>query len=73
VPSWRKNLTPRTQPMQRITGKAQAERIIACSIGGMSGSASLIAIWLKPQLKHSMSISATASGVSGRPADDGAP
>jgi hypothetical protein len=35
----------------------------------MSGSASLTAIWLKPQLRHSISISAIAPGLSGRPAE----
>jgi len=44
VPSRVKNLTPRSQPMARITGNAPAERIIACSIGGTSGKASFTAI-----------------------------
>ena len=50
------------------TGNAPTERISACSIGGTSGSTSLTAIWLKPQLRHSISISAMAPALSGRPA-----
>ena len=49
---------------------APIERIVACRIGGMSGSASFTAIWVKPQEKHSISIRAMAPGLSGRPADD---
>src|SRR6476646_407495 len=69
VPSRLKILTPRSRAINNNTGKAPAERMVACSIGGMSGSASLTAIWLKPQLRHSISISATAPGLSGRPAE----
>ena len=36
----------------------------------MSGSASLTAIWLNPQLTHSISINATACGLSERSADE---
>src|ERR1700756_3675725 len=67
-PSRSKNFTPRSQPTINSTGSAPAEREVACSIGGMSGSASLIAIWLNPQDTHSTSINTMASGLSGRPA-----
>ena len=70
MPSRSKNFTPRSQPIISITGSAPAERISACIIGGTSGSASLTAIWLKPQLRHSISIKATAPGVSARPAEE---
>ena len=70
VPSRSNSFTPRTLAIRNSTTSAPEERIVACSIGGMSGSASLTAIWLKPQLRHSISISATAPGVSGRPADE---
>src|SRR5438034_3728707 len=69
VPSRSKNLTPRNQPISSSTGSAPAERDSACSIGGTSGSTSLTAIWLKPQLRHSISIKAMAPGLSGRPAE----
>jgi len=52
------------------TGSAPAERISACSIGGTSGNTSFTAIWLKPQLRHNISITAMAPALSGRPADD---
>src|SRR3954467_984612 len=70
VPSRWKNLTPRSQPMISNTGKAPTERVSACSIGGTSGNTSLTAIWLKPQLRHSISINAIAPGVSARPAEE---
>src|SRR5204863_713977 len=69
-PSRSKNFTPRSQPTRSMTGNAPAERINACIIGGTSGSASFTAIWLKPQLRHSISINATAAGVSARPAEE---
>src|SRR5450756_87774 len=69
VPSRSNIFTPRSRAIRNSTTSAPQERIKACSIGGMSGSASLTAIWLKPQLRQSISISATAPGVSGRPAD----
>ena len=69
MPSRSNILTPRSRAISSSTGNAPAERIVACSIGGMSGNASLTAIWLKPQLRHSISINATAPGLSGRPAD----
>ncbi len=62
VPSRSKNLTPRKWPTISITGSAPEERISACNIGGTSGSASLTASWLKPQLTHSISIRAMAPG-----------
>ena len=68
-PSRSKNFTPRSQPAMSMTGKAPAERISACSIGGTSGSASLTAIWLKPQLRHSINTRAMAPGPSARPWD----
>src|SRR5258708_3229907 len=70
VPSRSKNLVPRSQPMMSSTGKAPAERISACSIGGTSGSTSLTAIWLKPHLSHSISIKATAPALSPRPSPE---
>src|SRR5258707_12737950 len=69
VPSRLKIFTPRSRAINNSTGNAPAERMVACSIGGMSGSASLTAIWLKPQLRQSISISATAPALSGRPAE----
>ena len=51
------------------TGRAPTERIVPCKSDGMSGSASFTAIWLKPQLRHNISISATAPALSGRPTD----
>ena len=59
------------QPADRraCTGNAPTERISACSIGGTSGSTSFTAIWLNPQLRHSISIKAMAPGVSARPAE----
>ncbi|WP_258770097.1 hypothetical protein [Bradyrhizobium arachidis] len=51
------------------TGSAPIERIIACSIGGISGRTSFTAIWLKPQVRHSMSMRAMAPALRGRPAD----
>src|SRR5437868_7104264 len=69
VPSRSKNFTPRSQPMISSTGNAPAERDSACSIGGTSGNTSFTAIWLKPQLRHSISIKAMAPGLSGRPAE----
>ena len=68
-PSRSKNFTPRSQPANSMTGNAPAERISACIIGGTSGSASFIAIWLKPQLRHSISTKAMAPGVSARPVE----
>ena len=68
-PSRSKNLTPRNQPTAIMTGSAPAERISACIIGGTSGSASLTAIWLNPQLRHSISTTAMAPGVSARAAE----
>jgi hypothetical protein len=44
------------------------ERNAAWISGGMSGSASLIATWLKPQLKQSAIVSAVATPSSGREA-----
>ncbi|WP_249153252.1 hypothetical protein [Bradyrhizobium tunisiense] len=55
--------------MMNSTGNAPAERIVAWSIGGMSGSTSFTAIWLNPQVRHSMSIRAMAPALRGRPAD----
>src|SRR5712672_3471783 len=69
-PSRSKNFTPRNRPITSNTGNAPRERINACSIGGTSGSTSFTAIWLKPQLRHSISINATAAGVSARPAEE---
>src|SRR6202040_1032176 len=69
VPSDANSFTPRARATNSITGSAPAERMVACSIGGISGSASFTAIWLKPQLRQSISISATAPGLSGRPAE----
>src|SRR5258705_3927744 len=69
VPSRLKIVMPRIRAINNNTGSAPAERMVACSIGGMSGSASLTAIRLKPQLRHSISITATAPGLSGRPAE----
>ncbi|MHC2583391.1 hypothetical protein ACVI1J_004391 [Bradyrhizobium diazoefficiens] len=69
VPSFSKNLTPRSVPMMKSTGSAPIERIIAWSIGGMSGSTSFTAIWLNPQVRHSISIRAMAPALRGRPAD----
>src|SRR6478735_11838005 len=69
-PSRSKNFTPRNQPIASNTGSAPMERTNACSIGGTSGSTSLTATWLKPQLRHSISINATAPGVSARPAEE---
>jgi hypothetical protein len=68
-PSRSKNFTPRSEPMIRSTGSAPAERLSACSIGGTSGNTSLTAIWLKPQLRHSISIKAMAPGLSACPAE----
>src|SRR3982751_3819794 len=70
VPSRSKNFTPRNQPIRNSTGNAPSERVNACSIGGTSGNTSLTAIWLKPQLRHSISINAIAPGVSARPAEE---
>src|ERR1700730_7073074 len=69
VPSRSNNLTPRARAMMSSTGSPPTERVSACSIGGTSGSTSLTAIWLNPQDRHSISISATAPGLSGRPAE----
>src|SRR5438874_7673634 len=69
VPSRAKNLTPRNQPITRSTGNAPMERANAWSIGGTSANTSFTAIWLNPQLRHSISINAIAPGVSARPAD----
>src|SRR4051812_7770257 len=69
-PSRSKNFTPRSQPAKSMTGSAPSERANACSIGGTSGSTSFTAIWLKPQLRHSISIKAIAPGVSARPAEE---
>src|SRR4051794_1607891 len=60
----------RHQPTNNSTGSAPIERSIACIIAGMSGSASFTATWLNPQDRQSISISATAPGLSGRPAVD---
>src|SRR5437899_2324440 len=69
VPSRSKNFTPRNQPIASNTGNAPTERISACSIGGTSAKTSFTAIWLNPQLRHSISIKAMAPGLSARPAD----
>ncbi|MCJ9730257.1 hypothetical protein [Bradyrhizobium sp. PRIMUS42] len=55
--------------MMNSIGSAPAERIVAWSIGGMSGSTSFTAIWLKPQVRHSMSIRAMAPALRGRATD----
>ena len=70
VPSRSKNLTPRNQPIASSTGNAPTERLNACSIGGTSGNTSFTAIWLNPQLRHSISIKAMAPGVRARPAEE---
>src|SRR5438445_10758966 len=70
VPSRLKNFTPRNHPIASNTGNAPIERISACSIGGTSANTSFTAIWLKPQLRHSISIKASAPGVSARPAEE---
>ena len=44
--------------------------MVACSIGGTSGNTSLTAIWLKPQLRHNISIIATAPALSERSAEE---
>ena len=49
---------------------APTDRLSACSIGGTSGNTSFTAIWLKPQLRHSISINAIAPGVRARPAEE---
>src|ERR1700704_1402527 len=69
VPSRSKNFPPGAQPMISSTGNAPEERASACNIGGTSGNTSFTAIWLKPQLRQSISIKATAPGLSGRPAE----
>src|SRR5438309_2934297 len=69
VPSDAKNFTPRSQPIISSTGNAPEDRASACSIGGTSGNTSFTAIWLKPQLRQSISINVTAPGLSGRPAE----
>src|SRR5215211_8939877 len=70
VPSRSKNLAPRNQPITSSTGNAPMERANACSIGGTSGNTSFTAIWLNPQLRHSISIKAMAPGVRARPAEE---
>src|SRR5579872_7402674 len=45
---------------------AIAERLAAWVSGGMSWIASLIATWLKPQVRHSAMVTAIASASSGR-------
>ena len=66
-PSRIEKSTLRSQPTISSTGSAPIERNVACIIAGMSGSASFTAIWLNPQDRQSISISAMAPGLSGRP------
>ncbi len=44
---------PRSRAQAATSIAAPAERMAAWINGGMSGSASLTATWLKPQLRHS--------------------
>jgi hypothetical protein len=46
------------------------ERLKRLQHRGTSGNTSFTAIWLKPQLRHSISIKAMAPGVSARPAEE---
>jgi len=62
VPSRSNSLTPRIHAIDRITSNAPAERIAACVNGGISGITSLIATWLKPQLRHNSSIKRDGAG-----------
>src|SRR5262249_33540663 len=68
-----KSFTPRQRAIKSSTGSAPIERIVPCRSGGISGSASLTAIWLKPQLRHSISIKAMAPALSERSASGGPP
>ena len=53
-----------TSAVEKLSCAAMWEkRTSACIIGGTSGNASLTAIWLKPQLKHSISTKAMAPGL----------
>ncbi len=67
MPSRSNIFTPRNRPIRSSTGNAPAERMVACSI---AGNISLIAIWLKPQLRHNISIIATAPALSERSAEE---
>src|SRR5579871_6734385 len=62
VPSRSNRFTPRKRAIKSSTGSAPSERIRPCTSGGMSGSASLTATWLKPQLTHNSRIKAMARG-----------
>src|SRR5437868_11315066 len=68
VPSRSNILAPRSRAITSSARIAPEERISACSIGGMSGSAGLAATWLNPQLRHRSGTSAIAPGVRGRAA-----
>ena len=53
VPSRASSAMPRALHQSATISVAAAERIAACSSGGMSWMASLVATWLKPQDRHS--------------------
>ena len=66
VPSVSISLTPRQRDHATTMSAAKVERKAAWISGGISGSASLTATWLTPQLRHSTTASATANASSGR-------
>jgi hypothetical protein len=66
VPSRVNSGMPRQRHQPATMIAATRERRAACVSGGMSWIASFTATWLKPQDKHSSTVSAMATASSGR-------
>src|SRR6185437_2432512 len=66
VPSRSNSRRPRSLHQPATSKAATIERMVACTSGGMSWIASLVATWLKPQDKQSTTMIAAASASSGR-------
>ena len=66
VPSRANSGRPRDLAHSATIGTAPMERSAACVSGGMSWMANLAAVWLRPQDRQSMTMTAAAKASSGR-------
>ena len=71
VPSASVSFTPRRRAQATTTSAPNVDRKAAWISGGISGSASFTATWLKPQLRQSAIVSAAAAASSGPAMADG--
>jgi ribosomal protein S27E len=62
--------TPRSRATRSTTGRAHSERNAPWVSAGISGSASLTATWLRPQLRHRTIMSAVATASRGRAGEE---